>query len=215
MLYCLGDIHGDYHHLMHVADAAKEAGAEAVIQLGDFGWYSNNVRFFITNTPAVPVYALDGNHEDHRMLPMDATGPVEMFPNLFFIPRGTIFTLDGRRIACLGGAASVDKAYRLRQNIHWSPDEDITAEQEQRLFTLEIPDIFLTHVPPQSVIQRHFDPMALRFFGLSPSWRDPNADIVERLWNKWNNPMIYSGHMHASKSGKNYRILDINETVEV
>ena len=80
---------------------------------------------------------------------------------------------------------------------------------------LNIPDFFLTHIPPQSIIRAHFDPNNLKFFGLSPDWVDPNALIVQRLWEKWNFPMNYSGHMHASVIGLNYRILDIEELIAV
>lgn len=213
MLRVIGDIHGNYRRLLRLVEEALADGIFAVIQVGDFGWYRANVGFFEKHPLPLPVYFIDGNHEDHSLLQFDVV--TEMYSNLFFVPRGTVLELDGRRIACMGGAASVDKAYRLRNGWHWSALEDITLAEAQRFDGVTDIDLFITHCPPQSVIQRHFDPMALQYFGLPPTWRDANADIIETLWNDWGNPLVISGHMHRTVVGPNYRILDIDEVVDI
>lgn len=213
MLAILGDIHGIYRVLMNAAEKAMARGAVALIQVGDFGWYRANINFFAKRTLPLPVYFIDGNHEDHTLLQYDEV--TEVFPNLFFVPRGRVLTLDGRRIAFMGGAASVDKAYRLRNGWHWSEGENITIAEAHRFDGVQGVDVFITHCPPQSVIQAHFDPMDLRMFGLHPSWRDPNADIIETLWQDWGYPLVISGHMHRSIKGPNYRILNIDEVMDI
>jgi hypothetical protein len=122
--------------------------------------------------------------------------------------------LDGRTIAFMGGAASIDKDYRLRQNMHWDENENITPDQVARLLKnaegKQI-DLFITHCPPNSVIEENFDNSNKLYFGVGLDWTDPNQQIIEDLWHKMGTPIIFSGHMHRSVVGLNYRILDIDE----
>jgi len=76
-------------------------------------------------------------------------------------------------------------------------------------------DAFITHIPPHSVIEQHFDNTAKILFEVGPEWHDINQTIVEDLWNKMGNPTIYSGHMHKRVVGQNYRILDISELLAI
>lgn len=212
MITIIGDIHAQYKKFVQLVLAAKLRGASCVIQVGDFGWYPANLKFFDNVTLALPTYVIDGNHEDHQYLEQFKT-VTEVFPNLFFVPRGTVLTLDNRRIAFMGGAASVDKAYRLRNGWHWSEGENITVEESKLFDGVKKPDIFITHCPPQSVIQEYFDPQTLvHYFDLPITWRDPNADIIENIWRSWNCPLVISGHMHRSVVNHTYRILDIDES---
>ena len=146
---------------------------------------------------------------------MKYTEVTEVAPNLFYVPRGTVMDVGGIKIGFLGGAASVDKMYRLRQNMHWSEDELITDEDIAKFDDVKSVDMLITHCPPQSVIQEHFDPRMLMYFGLTPQWRDPSADKVEALWERLGKPPLVCGHMHKSVTDGNVRILDINEYITV
>jgi hypothetical protein len=176
--------------------------------------------------PAIPVYAIDGNHEDFRLL-KEATKfgeelacVTEVAPNRFYVPRGTVLELDGKRIAFMGGAASVDKAFRLKNGWHWFEDENITpadvARLERNLNDDYRVDLLITHAPPQWLVQKHFDPNDLvRYFDLPNTWRDPNMDVVEALAEWLGDPPHYCGHMHRSVVSGNTRILNIDEAVFV
>jgi hypothetical protein len=132
------------------------------------------------------------------------------FPVPFYFIDGN----HGRRIAFLGGGASPDKFYRLAQRLPWSAKENVTPAEFARLDAVEAVDILVTHVPPQSTIDRYFDPMDLpRYFGLPPTWRDPNAALVETLWRRLACPPLVCGHMHRSVVDRTVRLLDINEIV--
>ena len=39
--------------------------------------------------------------------------------------------------------------------------------------------------------------------------------VIERIWDRLDNVPIYSGHMHRSVFGPNYRILNIDELLAV
>lgn len=215
MIKIIGDIHGNYRVLIAAADVAAGEGAVALIQVGDMGWNPNNINFFKKFKPLIPVLAMDGNHEYHDYLAQFATDALtEVYPNLFFVPRGFVTELDGRKIAFMGGAASIDKALRIRMGWHWSEGENITDEEMRRLDHVESVDLLVTHVPPKSVIDATSDPMNKLRFGVPIDWVDPNSVLIETLWNRLGNPLTVAGHMHYPARGYNYRILDIDETMD-
>lgn len=207
MLAFIGDIHGDYDTLQAIMDEiAKRPEIKAIIQVGDWGWYEYFIPKFQNLTYTVPTYWVDGNHEDFTLLPK-GEGPQEVAPNCFFVPRGTVIELDGRKVAFLGGAGSVDYQF----NKHWSTLENILPEEAARLDGVDGVDILVTHCPPQSIIRQNFDPHNLMWFGLPVTWKDKNADIVERVWKDLKYPMNICGHMHRVVKAYQCRILDINE----
>lgn len=217
MIGFVGDIHGEFGIFERTVNEAQLKGANCIIQVGDFGFYYNLLNELMTFVWDLPIYVIDGNHEDHKLLDAalfengnDKT-PVELMKNLIFVPRGSYLTIDNKNIAFLGGAASVDKQIRLRNGWHYSWGENILPEEISRLDSVEKVDILVTHVPPQSTIQKHFNPNDLRWFGLPPTWRDPNADLVENLWNRLNNPQLICGHMHRHIDDGNVTILNIHE----
>lgn len=214
MLGLVGDIHGAYEVLGAYNRKAKQnPEIKAIIQLGDIGWYPYYRPYFNALNLEVPTYFVDGNHENLPEL-VYLTEVTEMAPNLFYVPRGTVLELDGRRVAFLGGAASVDKAWRTAGK-DWFPEEQIRDSDIHRFDFSQPVDMLITHCPPQRVIQKHFNPHNLLMFGLPIDWRDPSADKVEWVWMKFGYPMVYSGHMHKSVFGENYRILDIDEVITV
>ena len=216
MLALVGDIHGNFYRLRELSERVKDRDdISAIIQVGDFGYYPNLIRQLEMLKFPKSIYWIDGNHE-HFDLFMDITEVTEMHENVFYVPRGTIMSLDNKKIAFLGGAASVDKDIRRGYGMDWSPKENISPEHILRFGDETSVDMMITHCPPQWMIQKHFDPLVLeRYFGLSRTWRDPNADIVEQVWAKFGKPSLYCGHMHRSVVDGNCRILTIDEILIV
>jgi UDP-2,3-diacylglucosamine pyrophosphatase LpxH len=223
MILLLGDIHGNHSRLRYAIHKAVQTDATAIIQVGDFGLFGNGdsaAGFYnICKESPIPVYFIEGNHDDCvRWVQYEEVSRVWPDANLWYVPRGTVMELDGRTIAFMGGAASIDKDYRLRQNMHWDENENITPAQIARLLKnaegKQI-DLFITHCPPNSVIEEHFDNSNKLYFGVGLDWTDPNQQIIEDLWHKLGTPMVYSGHMHRRVGGVSYRILDIDELVGV
>jgi predicted phosphodiesterase len=210
----LGDIHGHtgvFHSI--ASEVAKRPEVKALIQVGDFGITKDALNHYRNNPPEIVTYFICGNHEDHPLL-KDYTELTELAPNLFYCPRGTVLKLDGKTIAFMGGAASVDKEYRLRNGWMWHEEENITSSQVGRFrrnTTGKKIDIMVVHNPPQWIIQKHFNPLTLLQFGLPATWTDVNADIIEDLWKEIGEPVLISGHMHKTVVDGNCRILDINE----
>jgi predicted phosphodiesterase len=203
----IGDIHGDYYALQLILnEIAQRPEITAVIQVGDWGWYDYRVDKFKALTYPVPTYWVDGNHEDFTLLPQ-GEGPQEIAPNCYYMPRGSVLMIDGRKVAFMGGAGSVDAAY----NHQWSELENILPQEIAKLNGVTGVDILVTHCPPQSTIQKHFDPHNLMWFGLPVTWKDPNADKIEALWKNLDYPQLICGHMHKQVTDYRVRILNINE----
>ena len=223
MIICLGDIHGNHHMLSDAVHKAQDADAAAIIQVGDLGLLpvGRNADNFhhVCSSAKIPIYFIDGNHDDcSRWVKYTQVTRVWDDAQLFYVPRGSFFELDGRMIAWMGGAASIDKNMRLKERMHWDENENITAGQAHALLDKvhnQHVDIFISHTPPLSVVQDHFDPRNKLWLGVGVDWVDPNMKIVEDLWKAMNRPLNISGHMHRHVKTENYIVLDENELIDV
>ena len=221
MILLLGDIHGVAGILDQALDISKQSNACAIIQLGDFGLFKENEEWFRKHIEDahIPIYFIDGNHDDcSRWIQYDSVHKVWDDRELYYVPRGTVMELDGRTIAFMGGAASIDMKLRIENDMHWDINENINDDHIARLLKNvdgKKIDMFLTHCPPGSVIDQNFDPLNKLWFGVGIDWIDPNQKIIEELWHKLGTPDIYSGHMHKRVQGQTYRILNINELLAV
>jgi predicted phosphodiesterase len=109
----VGDVHGRHDRLADLLERARRAlGIDAAIQVGDFGFAASALGAVRTPFP-IPVYAIDGNHEDHRWLQRAIDeGEAQRWAaqlNLFYQPRGSTAVLGGSTVGFLGGALHVDQ----------------------------------------------------------------------------------------------------------
>lgn len=232
MILLLGDIHENIASLYYAIQKAQEQGAVAVIQVGDFGLFGRDgiPKGFhkALRDAKIPVYFIDGNHDDcTRWVACEGITRIFEDRELFYVPRGTVMEIDGRTIAFMGGAGSIDKAARLKYGWQWDENENISPHEVLRLMENvkdKKIDVLITHGPPNSVVDKHFDPLQKLAFDVSIDWQDHNLVIIDHIWKALGYPDIYSGHMHKRISGYfcydenddskqgHYRILDIYET---
>lgn len=203
---CIGDIHGAFNILK--ALVAKLPQDVEVIQVGDFGFWPYLREEY--DAPDRPVRFIDGNH-DHVL---EVAGCD--WPNAVFVPRGTVEVVDGRRVLFLGGATSVDRAWRHNKiGRHAWFEEEVVTQEEADWAILNAGagvDLMVTHTPPDWMIRKHFSPNGLRHFGINPNtWRDHAALRVEAVWRAVGEPQLVCGHMHKTVVDGQCRILDINE----
>jgi hypothetical protein len=201
----VGDIHNSSAPLTVAAERA-----DVIVQLGDFALENEAAGF-----SPIPIYWIDGNHERfHLFAPyQDAEAPVGWARNCWYVPRGAVLELGGLRFLCIGGADSVDK---VRQGARWSPHEQITGPQICRALNAEGPiDAILSHTPPQSSINKHFDPAVReRAFKLPRWWTSPAACAIEVIWQHYGRPPLFCGHMHRSVTDeRGIRMLKSGEIV--
>jgi predicted phosphodiesterase len=214
----VGDIHGEYWILQNIDRRLNESDnndVSLIIQSGDFGWYPKLIPYFkeIGKLLTRPVLWIDGNHENYSIDPLasNKNKPVEVAPNITYMPRGTVQDVFGLKMVFMGGAASVDYKWRTA-GYDWFPEEIIKPESYLKVKDEKDVDVLVTHTPPQSVIDGNFDQSTFRSsYHLPDDWTDPSARIVENLWEKYGYPKMYCGHMHRSVVDRTCRILDINE----
>jgi predicted phosphodiesterase len=159
-LLVAGDVHGNAGWLDVLCRQAAQVGCDAVLQLGDFGYWPHQPggRRYLRRVTAyaeragVVVYWIDGNHENHealRALPPSADGFVDVADRCRYIPRALRWMWQGVRFGALGGAFSIDWRDRT-PGTSWWPDEVTVAGDVARLGQEPL-DILLTHEAPAGV----------------------------------------------------------------
>lgn len=163
-IFVTGDTHGDYD-IGKVSTRRWPLQKELckkdyLIILGDAGivWNNSHKDRYIQKwwqDKTFTTLFVDGNHENHDAL---AQYPVEIWnggkihrisESVIHLMRGQVFTIGGLRFFTMGGADSVDKAYR-RPFVSWWPQElPSVAEYDEALRNLEAAgmqvDYVLTH----------------------------------------------------------------------
>lgn len=126
----LGDLHAkwhDLHSVMKNVDFNLNIKYDAVIQVGDFGFYPSCFEKLDTHVlhssksfddPAryspikfhKPVICIDGNHENHKWLKNADHASWKEKYNIQYQPRGSWLDINGYKIGFLGGALNADRA---------------------------------------------------------------------------------------------------------
>lgn len=138
MIYITGDTHGtiDFDKLCIYFSNRYVSRKDYLIILGDAGivWdshYKETVNLY--ESLGLTVYFIDGNHENFDLLnsfPIIYSNNAKMHrisDYIFHILRGEVLLLNGLSFLCVGGAESIDKAYRKR-GVSWWSQERITEE---------------------------------------------------------------------------------------
>lgn len=222
MIYITGDTHGNIDFIKLKQYFAKRYVTEDdfLIILGDAGIVWSESDVFINDYAwlGLTILFVDGNHENFELLNMfpivDFKGAKchRLFKNIYHILRGEIIALNGLTFFCMGGATSIDKAYRVNR-ISWWEEENISNKDilnglnnlEKVSYNV---DYILSHCAPSFVVKKMFDYQA-----------DSNTAILERFGSQISFKHWYFGHYHENKKWNRYRcfygdILEIKQTNE-
>jgi hypothetical protein len=212
-----GDVHGLIREFaQRVEQACRQHDVRAVIQLGDFGFYPEVIQALLDEQVrfAVPVHALDGNHEDHRWLEVElrnkAVARWRDKLNLFYQPRPSVARFGSALVGFLGGALNVDRPQELNRRAKSSN----YILRRQRRVAVEIfnrlkPDLIATHSCPSGIgVGIHGNPLfassVLQYVveaGFNPGPEDDCGDEeLTRLWeNLRQKPKAWVfGHFHLN-----------------
>lgn len=223
MVLLTGDIHGDTRKIVNAIRRFELTDSDTIVILGDAGlnWYGNkngdSKRKERLNKEGVPIFCIHGNHE-MRPCTIETYHEVvwhggvvyleDEYPNLLFAKDGEVYDLDGQKSIVIGGAYSVDKWYRLQNNLPWFPDEQpslsIKQRVEHRLEDLgwEVNSV-LSHTCPARYI-----PVEAFLGGIDQKTVDRSTEdwldsIADRLtYNHW-----YCGHWHIDKRLEHFSFL--------
>lgn len=238
-LLFLGDIHGNFNYVKWYIKAHKIENC-TIYQVGDFGigftteFNDMNVlgdlnRFL--NERNIQMYAIRGNHDNPKFFDGHLANH---FDNLHLLADYTVIDVEGVKILGVGGAVSVDRVPRIREQdmykhdvtLYW--DEEVFVLDEEKLRTFENIDIVVTHTAPEfcmPINKDGFGYLVENFAKEDPKLKD---DLTEerRLLTKMcnileekNKPDFwFYGHFHRDWTnnidGVNYRLLGINEVYQ-
>ena len=213
MIYLTGDTHGRFDRIAAFCDKMQTSRDDILIILGDVG-----VNFYLGALDAqrkkrlaklpITLLCIHGNHERRpESIPFYMEqewrgGTVyseERYPNILFAKDGEVYDLDGKKAVAIGGAYSIDKAWRVDGQSWWAdeqPSPEIKARVEASLERLNWKvDIVLSHTTPLK-----YEPVEVFLPGIDQSKVDKSTEewldaIEEKLgYQKW-----YCGHYHTEK----------------
>lgn len=213
MIYLTGDTHGRFERIGIFCDKMQTSLDDILIILGDAGinFHAGALdilrKEYLAKLP-ITLLCIHGNHERRpEKLPCynEQTwhgGTVyveERYPNIMFAKDGELYDLNDKKAVAIGGAYSIDKAWRV-EGQSWWPDEQPSPEIKARVeSTLERlgwkVDIVLSHTTPLK-----YEPVEVFLPGIDQSKVDKSTEewlgsIEERLvYQKW-----YCGHYHTEK----------------
>jgi hypothetical protein len=179
------------------------------IILGDGGflWPGNektdtyNYRTFAARP--FPILSVIGNHEPMYGMSLpemdigigETVYLVKEKPLVAYLKRGKVYHIDGFKMLVMGGALSIDQAYRIPGKSWWK--EEYWSEREKAdLFEIlawdHDFDYVLAHTGPDSVNYKLFR----GFFPGSPKFSDEVANLNETIDARINCTGWFCGHWH-------------------
>lgn len=200
-----GDWHMNDRWAVHAIQYASEQGADVILHLGDFG-YTFDARFMRPVTDAlkqagIPLLFVDGNHEDHPTLLRYAikdNGLRELTDAIWHLPRGFRWEWNGVRFLAMGGAHSVDRAWRSPGESWWG-GETITPEQVTEASQQGATDVLVAHDCPTGVMipgiddRTHMPPYPYEDMLRG----DDHRHLLRKLVDATKPRAIWHGHYHT------------------
>ena len=211
-----GDVHGKFLYLQDIIkNAIKQFDIDCVIQVGDFGFYQhccNELKHM--HKFKVPIYAIDGNHENHVWMKENKNifGILKKNNNVHFMPRGSVMNMDGRTIGFVGGAMNVDRPqYGDADNRTTNFLLDIELDEVLETFNNTEIDLMVTHGCPCDIgvgmqglecfiptVEKFItEPLGVTTGDLSDCGEDILRELYEALDTKPANWVF--GHFHSHK----------------
>lgn len=212
-----GDWHGSGQWAQKVIHHARKSGADAIVHVGDFGWWVDCVdthkflRFTQKNLEecGINLYWVDGNHEDHDRIQewLEATDGQpwsdKRYPRITHMPRGYRWEWWGKTWLALGGAHSVDRLHRIPGRSWWE-GEHLSDADIARAIDGGTVDIMVSHDCPSGVDIPgiHADEKLDASKSFWPASEIAAANIhrnrVRRVVDVVRPKMIVHGHYHVS-----------------
>ena len=223
-MYFLGDVHAESPLMRDFLNSEEKY----CLQLGDFGfifkyndWKWNRfLNHFEKNYPNKMIFTVLGNHENYdsieKMPVKDMFGARcrKIRSNVYAVERGEILSIEGLNILCIGGADSIDKAWR-QDGISWWAQEKISDTDVKKTVEKGLTcsfDMICSHAMPAFFMLQNF----------TPCFQTGSEFSLEKIYcdienNGGHIPLWIGGHVHNSidmtYNDTLFRSLDIGEKI--
>ena len=223
-MYFLGDVHAESPLMRDFLNSEEKY----CLQLGDFGfifkyndWKWNRfLNHFAKNYPNKMIFTVLGNHENYdsieKMPVKDMFGARcrKIRSNVYAVERGEILSIEGLNILCIGGADSIDKAWR-QDGISWWAQEKISDTDVKKTVGKGLTcsfDMVCSHAMPAFFVLQNF----------TPCFQTGSEFSLEKIYcdienNGGHIPLWIGGHVHNSidmtYNDTLFRSLDIGEKI--
>lgn len=223
-MYFLGDVHAESPLMRDFLNSEEKY----CLQLGDFGfifkyndWKWNRfLNHFEKNYPNKMIFTVLGNHENYdsieKMPVKDIFGAKcrKIRSNIYAVERGEILSIEGLNILCIGGADSIDKAWR-QDGISWWTQEKISDTDIEKTVEKGLTcsfDMICSHAMPAFFMLQNF----------TPCFQTDSEFSLEKIYcdienNGGHIPLWIGGHVHKSidmtYNDTLFRSLDIGEKI--
>lgn len=208
-VWVVGDLHGNAGWIQTLLPAMRrfDPTMRTLLQLGDYGFDhggrgADAVDFWAKNAGIERVLVTLGNHEAwDKITPAQEAAPgqaIRVSEVVWLLPRPFMFAIGGRVLLSLGGASSVDKAFRTFGK-DWFEDELITEEMENAAIATGAADVLLTHESPLDAPAEVLAVVASNPDGYPPDALAVSAtqrERVQRVSNAVRPAVHFHGHMH-------------------
>lgn len=206
-----GDWHGNLGWVRILARAIPHLAPDitTILQLGDWAMDMAGTDEAFAGTGITRIYVTLGNHEPWgeitRLQDAYPGAAVQVSEITWLLPRPARLRIGGRAVLSLGGATSVDKAWR-REGVSWWPDEDISHEHVVAAIASGDADLMLTHEGPDDTPVRavqevlRTNPMGFPADALADSLLSRRR--VAKVWNIIYPELLMHGHMHVAGGGQ-------------
>jgi len=167
----------------------------------------------IVNKFGVQVYCVRGNHDQHpkymneneycfdKFFDENVQGLIyqqKKYPNIKYFLDGHEYIIDGLHTLVIGGAYSIDKNYRLENNMFWEPHEQLTKQEMKDIsetFKGEHFNLILSHTCPLS-----WQPKDLFLTFIDQKEVDNSMEVwMEEFKDLITFDMWYFGHYHQDR----------------
>lgn len=206
-----GDLHGNFRWLDIVARSVQTLapGVTTMLQLGDWWMDPGATDEAVHGTGIERIYVTLGNHEPWpqvtALLDAHPGAAVRVSEITWLLPRPARLTIGGRSVLSLGGAVSVDRAWRQEGVSYWK-DEEITREHVAVAIAGGPADLMLTHESPAGTPVRAVQEiLRTNPFGFPDDALADSATSrarVAKVWNIVYPELLIHGHMHAPGGGQ-------------
>jgi DNA repair exonuclease SbcCD nuclease subunit len=220
-IFVLGDIHGAFSILGKVASSIP--GGSTLIQVGDFGigFHSEGMEAHtlaaidtILRKKSARLLVIRGNHDNPKYWGERNEWWNSQFTHIEFLPDYTYRELGGKLFLFVGGAVSIDRAYR-KEGIDWWRGEEFILDLNK---VNQRPDVVITHSCPLSVVSYVAGTMPQCSDELKELCKKEQEDI-EELWLATKPAQWFFGHWHVNNTifldKCRFRCLGIEEVKEI